>query len=163
MNYKFRKSINSQDIELVIELVKSFGGNPSEIEKIRSHVKSELEELGDNRVLFILEQGEEAVGVVQLLLKNADGDPDLANGEDMAHVHALQIKKSFQRKGLATMMMKSLESYALDNGIRTLSLGVDGDNHPALQLYEKLGYILLKEEEGLTPESPLYYLYKKIC
>jgi ribosomal protein S18 acetylase RimI-like enzyme len=108
MNYKFRKSINGQDIELVIELVKSFGGNQSEIEKIRSDVKSKLEELGDNRVLFILEQGEEAVGVVQLLLKNTDGDPDLANGDEVAHVHALQIKKSFQRKGLASMMMKSL-------------------------------------------------------
>ena len=162
MSVTFRKSIDEKDIKFVIEVVESFGGNADELTKIKTYFESELRELGDNRLLFILSENQSTIGVVQLLIKSADDDPDLADGSSTAHIHGLQIKKSAQRKGHAFKMMEELESYSKKSGIKRLTLGVDADNPPALGLYKKLGYEVLKEEEGREPEVPLYYLYKDL-
>lgn len=102
------------------------------------------------------------IGSVQLILKDADSDEDLANGNDIAHIHALQINKAFHRMGFATKLMSKLELNAKEMGIRKLTLGVDGDNPKAISLYEKLGYLNLKIAEGRDKGIPLLYKYKKI-
>ncbi len=162
MNYKFRQSIDPSEINKVMEVASSFGGNEEELTRIKAYIETELVELGENRILFILSQGIKTVGIVQLLTKRADEDPDLADGKSTAHVHALQIAKDHQRKGLGLMMMQELEVFAEISGFTRLTLGVDGDNDGALKLYEKLGYKRLKEAEGRETSIPLFYLFKDL-
>lgn len=155
-------STDKSDINSVIEVVKSFGPREDELLKIQDYIAKELEQLGENRILFILEDEETTYGVVQLLLKHADDDPLLANGIDIAHIHALQVNKKYQRKGHALQIMKELEAHALSRGITKLTLGVDSDNPPALNLYENIGYTMLREEEGRCVGVRLYYMYKDL-
>lgn len=163
MEFDIITSKKTDDLDRVISIVKSFGGSRDDIQRIRAYIKNEFLELGDNRILFLLNLKEHGtVGCVQLILKNADSDLDLANGKDVAHVHALQINKNFHRMGLASKLMLELESVARSMGIERLTLGVDGDNSKAISLYKKLDYSLLKKAEGRDKNIPLYYKYKNI-
>lgn len=159
---KFIKSTDSNDLEKAMSIVATFGGNEESLMKIKAYIMNELSELGDNRVLYFLEKDNKTIGMVQLILKNADGDPELANGKDIVHVHALQISKHQHRKGYGYRLMQLLENEAKSQGIVKLTLGVDGDNEKALGLYRKLGYSLLKMTEGRTAEEKLFYMQKTL-
>lgn len=113
-------------------------------------------------VCFFLENGNEVVGMVQLIWKNADEDPELADGKDIVHVHALQISKHHHRKGYGYKLMLLQEKEAKAQSILKLTLGVDGDNEKALGLYNKLGYSILKVTEGRTSGEKLFYMQKNI-
>lgn len=162
MKATIRISTDPHDIESVLEVVQSFSGSAEELKNVRDWVSIEFTELGDNRILFILSNDVGVIATSQLILKKADNDDDLANGVDAAHIHALQVKKEYQRQGHASRLMQEVEEYARETGITTLTLGVDGDNPPALKLYDKLGYTLLKEREGRTSKVKLFYLKKSI-
>lgn len=151
-----KKSTNCNDIEKVMKIVATFGGNEEDLIRIKAYIEKELRELGDNRILFFLEKDDDAVGMVQLILKNADGDITLANGKDIAHVHALQISKHQHRKGYAYKLMLLLEQEAKNLRLRQLTLGLDAGNEQALRLYNKIGYSLFKTT------VKLYYMQKTI-
>ena len=153
-------STNCDDIEKAMKIVATFGANEESLTKIKAHILSELRELGENRILYFLENDAETFGMVQLIMKNANGDPELANGKDVMHVHALQISKHQHRKGYAYRLMQLLEQDAKRRNVSKLTLGVDADNEKALSLYKKLNYTILKEVEGRTPEEKLYYMQK---
>ncbi len=159
---KITLSTDPKDINKVMEVVKTFGANQEQLTKIESYINNELLELGTNRLLFLLTNKNKTIGIVQLIVKNADSDLTLANDHDIAHVHALQISKRYHRKGHACMLMSFLENYAKKQGINKLTLGVDQDNPKAIALYEKLDYKILKEVEGREPNVKLYYLYKDL-
>lgn len=156
------KSTDPNDLEKAMLIVSSFGANEEDLMKIKTYIANEFRELGDNRSLYFLENENKIVGMVQLIFKNADEDPELADGKDIVHVHALQISKNHQRKGYGYRMMQLLEQDAKSQGIAKLTLGVDGDNEKALGLYRKLGYSLLKMTEGRTAEEKLLYLQKTL-
>jgi len=88
-NVIFRNTINPEDITQVMKVVKTFGANDENLVKIQNYIAKELQELGDNRNLYLLEDEARVIGMVQLILKKADGDPELANGRDVAHVRNL--------------------------------------------------------------------------
>lgn len=153
-------STNAGDIDKAMKIVATFGGNEDDLKRIKVYIEKEFRELGDNRILYFLEKDSEIVGMVQLILKNADGDSDLANGKDIAHVHALQIPKNQHRKGHAYRLMLLLEEEAKNQGLKELTLGVDASNEKAQGLYKKLGYSLLRITEGRSPDEKLFYLHK---
>ncbi|MEA9356999.1 GNAT family N-acetyltransferase [Bacteriovorax sp. PP10] len=158
---KITSSINPNDIHKVMSIVATFGANAENIIKIRDYIKNELKELADNRILYLLEDIE-PVAMVQLILKNADNRPELANGKEIAHIHALQVSKTHHRQGYGLKLMQLLELEAIARGVKTLTLGVDSDNEKALNLYKKLNYSLMKTLEGRTPEVQLHYLQKRL-
>lgn len=159
---KFIRSTNRNDIEKAMSIVATFGGTTENLITIEAYIANELCELGENRSLFFLENGNEVVGMVQLIWKNADEDPELADGKDIVHVHALQISKHHNRKGYGYKLMLLLEKEAKGQGILKLTLGVDGDNEKALGLYNKLGYSILKVTEGRASGEKLFYMQKNI-
>ena len=106
--------------------------------------------MGDNRILYFLEEVV-PVAVVQLILINANNDLELANGKDIAHIHALQVSKIHHRQGHGLRLMQLLELEAILLGVNTLTLGVSSDNEKGLNLYKKLNYSLMKTLDGRTP------------
>lgn len=159
---KIKRSEDHRDIEKVMSIVATFGSDPKNLIATREYISNELKELGENRLLYLLEDHTRVIGMVQLILKNADNDSQLANGRNVAHVHALQISKDLHRKGFGNLIMQQLEDEALNLGLDQLTLGVDGDNEKALNLYKKLGYSLMKEVEGRSPEVKLFYMQKRL-
>lgn len=153
-------STNPDDIDKVMSIVATFGATPDNLVKIKDYIlKKEFSELGDNRNLYFLED-KNPVAMVQLILKSADNDPELANGKDIAHIHSLQVSKNQHRQGYGLKLMQLLEEEARTLGIRKLTLGVDSDNEKAINLYSKLSYTLMKTLEGKTPDVQLHYLQK---
>lgn len=63
-----------------------------------------------------------------------------SNGPKTAVVHRLCIKPHFQGYGMATEMMKYVESNLRSNGYNDIRLDAFSKNPYALKLYKKLGY-----------------------
>jgi ribosomal protein S18 acetylase RimI-like enzyme len=110
----------------------------------------EFQELGDNRRIYIAWERDQAVGGVQLVLKRADDDPELANGATIAHVHHLRVRRDRQRRGLGRLLMLHAETEARSAGFSKLTLGVDNWNDNARALYKALGYAALKGDDYCT-------------
>lgn len=91
------------------------------------------------RGFALLAQGQP---VAFLLLKRA---PFLAAwaAEDAATLHALQVDRRVQGRGLGTACLAALPAVALGAwpGVRQLMLSVDTDNAAALALYARLGWV----------------------
>jgi ribosomal-protein-alanine N-acetyltransferase len=60
--------------------------------------------------------------------------------EDEGHVNTLTVDHSWQRKGIATLLLLDLARTALGVGSRHLTLEVREHNEPAKELYMKFGF-----------------------
>lgn len=138
----------SDGIEALLTIFKSFEHSDDELEFSKKQFQSEISEIGDNRIIYVAYDNGQPTVMVQLILKNADNDPDLANGKEIGHVHNLRVRHDLQRQGLGLKMMEFLEDRARERGITVLTLGVDDWNTGAVKLYESMGYVVFKEEPG---------------
>jgi len=150
-NYSFAESI-----------LGTFGFTEEIVSGLLANFDRELQEIGSNRVIFRGMRSGRAVSTVQLILQNADNDPELANGMDAAHFHALWVSKDLHRQGIGERMMMYCEEYARSRSFILLTLGVDDSNPAALRLYQKLGYSVFKEEPGRNPSEKLLLMRKGI-
>ena len=158
---KFRK-IDHNELDLLLSIADSYFKTSEQSDNIKKQLSSELAEIEDNRIIFIATNDDEAVAMVQLILKNADNDLELANSNEICHVHNLQVRKDFQRQGIGRKMMEYVEDHAKKLGKKIITLGVDGNNSRAITLYKKRGYKVFKEEEGRTAEEKLYLMKKEL-
>lgn len=55
-------------------------------------------------------------------------------------MHRLCVSPDFHRRGIATAVMKNIESQALSEGFGAVHLDTFSGNHRALGVYQKLGY-----------------------
>lgn len=129
---------------------------------VKKNFEREMTEIGINRILLLGSMANLPISTVQIILKNADNNPELANGNDVAHVHNLWVRKDQHRRGLAESMMRYCEKMASLKGIKYLTLGVDDYNNPAISLYKKLGYVKFAEEEGRTSQEKLLLMRKAL-
>jgi ribosomal protein S18 acetylase RimI-like enzyme len=61
-------------------------------------------------------------------------------GKEEVFIYNIEIDESHRRKGYGTQVMQLLEDEVNQIGLNRISLHVFGHNHPAIGLYEKLGY-----------------------
>ncbi len=64
------------------------------------------------------------------------------------YIRELQIDQKWQRQGLGTTAIRYTEEIAQQAGIRLLRLRVFCIN-PAIALYERMGFQVLRTEEGI--------------
>lgn len=60
--------------------------------------------------------------------------------QELLVVHTLAVHPAFQKEGVGAEIMKFTESYAREQGMKTIRLDCYGENLPAVHLYEKCGY-----------------------
>lgn len=113
-------------------------------------------------MILVGELDGEPVATVQLILKSADGDPELADGRTIAHVHHLRVRQDRQGKGLARRTMAEVESRARALGFQALTLVIADDTRAARGLYRSLGYVEFKAEEGRSPGQKLLLMRKSM-
>lgn len=65
---------------------------------------------------------------------------DQLKGDRHAHIFLLYVAPEHRQRGIATVLMRHAESYALQRGDRQIGLQVFRSNQPALNLYHQLGY-----------------------
>ena len=59
---------------------------------------------------------------------------------DSLRMLALDVGRAFRRQGIGTALIEAIEDKARREGLRSVNLEVELDNHAALHLYERLGY-----------------------
>lgn len=164
-----KETTSTEDAKLIVEIYRGdlgkFGTTHTleDIDKIHRTIFDEFEELGNNRVIFIGFENDSPVGTAQLLLKNAESNPELANGTTIAHIHHLRISYKYHKSGKGRELMEHLEKYAKDHNFKELTLEVDSWNTNAIGFYEHLGYKKFKEVEGKKPEKGVIYLRKSLA
>ncbi len=67
---------------------------------------------------------------------------------DVADIHTLTVIPSFRRKGIASQMLKELESWAISKGIKDFMLEMREGNLEAQPLYEKYGYQVVSRRDN---------------
>ena len=150
-----------EDLPIFLALVRSDAPEPHELSASEQVLRAEFAEVGDNRLIYFAFDRDEPVAGAQLILEQADNDPELANGRHVAHVHHLRVARDRRRQGIGRWLMTRLEQEARRLGFAKLTLGVDGWNEPAIAFYDALGYRLLKEV-SVPPDARCLYLYKPL-
>ena len=101
----------------------------------------------ENTLIFLLEIEGTAVGKAELMLP----PQDISN--TIGYIKRVVIHPSFQGKGLAYQLLSHIIIYAHnEHKLAALDLHVWEQNHPAIRLYEMLGFELQHRE--------LYYRLK---
>jgi GNAT superfamily N-acetyltransferase len=105
----------------------------------------------DKVVLFAARIGDEYVGRATLVLSDWKSleDQDGTSGSDvdidelypnLPSVNAVQVGRKFRKLGVASKILEALHDEARVRGYTEIGLGVETDNEPAKNLYEKMGY-----------------------
>lgn len=164
MSIRLRVLSSNEQIHIadLMDIRASYSEEDMDLASIEKRFRSELLE-NYNRVFFVgFNENQISIAYVQLIAFNADNDPDLANGKEIAHIHDLRVRKNFQGRGYGRLLMKQVEDEAGRRGVRILTLGVDNWNARAIHFYNKLGYKKFKETPGRTNEEICYLMQKII-
>jgi ribosomal protein S18 acetylase RimI-like enzyme/predicted double-glycine peptidase len=86
----------------------------------------------DNGILLLAEQDGQLLGYALALLHR---------GTRLARLYSLAVSPEARGRGVARRLMKKLEKRAARQGKLFLRLEVAQDNHPAIKLYESLGFV----------------------
>lgn len=68
-----------------------------------------------------------------------------ASSKSELHIHKLAVKKTSRGRGTGLLLLHSAQNYAICKNKKYLSLWVAKENHSAVHLYKKFGFIKLKE------------------
>jgi ribosomal protein S18 acetylase RimI-like enzyme len=155
-----REIIDLGDVDLLLSIAVTYPFAAEQSESIRKQLLREVGEAGGNRNIYVCFEDDVAVGMIELILVNADNDPTMANGKDIAHAHNMWVRSDRQGRGYARKMMAFLEDTARQMGKTTLTLVVDDINERAFRLYQQLGYETFRTEPGRSPEETAIFMKK---
>ncbi|MWV38555.1 GNAT family N-acetyltransferase [Natrialba sp. INN-245] len=106
-------------------------------------IRSWLEGIGEESVNVVATHDGDVVGHAMLVpdIDDPDGEheeiADPAGGEWELAIFVVQ---DYQRAGIGTMLLEHLLGRAIDLGIEWVWLTVERWNHPAIALYERVGF-----------------------
>jgi ribosomal protein S18 acetylase RimI-like enzyme len=154
--------LEKRDLDATTAIVESFLFEDSVRKEVIANIAHEFTELGINRLFFLARLERQPAGMVQLILRHADNDPELADGRTIAHIHSLWVSPHLQRCGLGSALMRHVEQAAKARGVTTLTLGFENHNTGAAAFYRTLRYVEFKRKPGRVPGEELVLLWKRI-
>ncbi|MGB6299592.1 MAG: GNAT family N-acetyltransferase [Rivularia sp. (in: cyanobacteria)] len=98
------------------------------------------------RIIFIASINLNIVGTVQFVPKHYD--IDLADGISTAYLQSLLVDTNYRRQGIGFELIKAVEFEALQHNFQRLTIMVESDNSPALNLYNKMGFAFFKNSNN---------------
>lgn len=147
MEYRFRKG-NTEELNQIWEILQGAilrrkeDGSTQWQDGYPNHavIKSDL----DKGCGYVLAYKDSVVGYCSILIND---EPEyakikgewLTNG-DFVVFHRVAISEKYLGKGLAQKMMKYIEMFAMDNGIKSIKADTNHDNIGMLKIFDKLGY-----------------------
>lgn len=67
---------------------------------------------------------------------------------DHADILAVAVDKKFTNQGIATFMIDNIISFCKKNNLQKIFLEVRNDNYPAINLYEKVGFVKINTRKN---------------
>ncbi|OAB27180.1 L-amino acid N-acyltransferase YncA [Flavobacterium fryxellicola] len=93
---------------------------------------------------FVLLQGETIIGYSAVVINNEPAydqiEGNWLTNADFVVMHRVAISEEHLGKGLAKLMIKNIENFALSNGIYSIKADTNFDNSAMLKIFESLGY-----------------------
>ena len=160
MTFTYRLA-TSQDLENIWN--KNIADNPKDERWV--HWKEEY--IGYNKTsmaqTFVVACMDEPIGECTLILSpecNAvRGRLELTDGKTVANINALRIAGEYEGQGHISKLMACVEVYAKEQGIKSLTIGVEAKETRNLAIYLHWGYDTFVMSE--TEEEDLILYYKK--
>ena len=87
------------------------------------------------------------------------------SAENIGHITGLRVLEPFQRCGIASSLMDMAEQRIRQRSLKGAQLGVAKENHSALALYRKRGYIIageLIDTWGYTDPQGIHHTVEEI-
>ncbi len=91
---------------------------------------------------------EPVVGLVGLRLK----------GNHSGEIHDLWVSPERRGRGVGVKLMQACLGYCRDHGVLKTLLEVEGDQTAAIQLFEKVGFLLARSRKGKAGERLEFYM-----
>ena len=110
-----------------------------------------LEALRQPDVRFVVARNEAGIAV---------GTGAIVLHGDWAEIKRMWIQPEARGQGLSRKILSALETHGLDGGVSAFRLETGIENHEALALYERTGYVRIKAFEGYW-EDPLSVFMEK--
>jgi ribosomal protein S18 acetylase RimI-like enzyme len=104
--------------------------------------------ISGNRIPYVYVRGNEYLGEISLVFDK--DDPDYTRAGRRIYVSRLLVKPEERRRGIGTDLIRFSVCRAREMSYSEMSIGVDLDNYPALELYTALGFnqvICVDEDE----------------
>ncbi|RQG96441.1 GNAT family N-acetyltransferase [Natrarchaeobius chitinivorans] len=102
-------------------------------------IRSWLESIGEHSVNVLASHGDDVIGHAMLVPDVEDPDAIGAN-DDVEWELAIFVVQAYQRAGIGTELLEHLLGYANGIDIERVWLTVERWNHPAIALYERVGF-----------------------
>ena len=148
INNFFIEKLDAGKVDEVFEIEKNLIGNADK-ENILSTIDNETLSY---YVMTIEANGEKVVvGFFECLFISPE-----------AELYDIAVKKEFQRNGFAFLMLNYFEKLAKENDCHTLLLEVNKINKPAINLYEKAGYLKYNERKNYYGDNDAILMKKEI-
>ncbi|MGH2369101.1 MAG: GNAT family N-acetyltransferase [Chloroflexota bacterium] len=87
-------------------------------------------------------------------------DRQLADGRTTAHISNLVVHQRYRHRGIGRGLMAAVERTAVERGCTVMTIGVDDGNTYARLLYERRGYVFLKDVRA--PWGLIHILYRRL-
>jgi ribosomal protein S18 acetylase RimI-like enzyme len=100
----------------------------------------------NQRLLLVADCNNAIVGRLFILFKS--NDKSIADGRSRAYFYSFFVLAPFRGMGLGTRMVEYAEALIRERGYRAVTIAVAKDNPGALRLYRRLGYRILRSDEG---------------
>ena len=81
---------------------------------------------------------------------------------EFGHIITLNVAPNYRHKGIATKLLREIETLLKQRGISECRLEVREDNHAAIKLYHKLGYQTMGKLERYYGKKHGLYLKKAL-
>ena len=135
------RKLNSEDIQ------QFFLWRDADIYTYNMLRREVMEHEEGKRVIFIAFINLNIVGTVQFVPKHYD--IELADGISTAYLQSLLVDENYRRQGIGNLLIKAVESEAVQGNFQRLTIMVESDNSPALNLYHKVGFTFLKNSHNM--------------
>ena len=67
-----------------------------------------------------------------------------------AHITSVSVIRSYTGKGVAGRLLKNCIDYAREKSFKNIYLEVSRSNHPAINLYKKMGFDVYEDKDVMT-------------
>jgi GNAT superfamily N-acetyltransferase len=98
---------------------------------------------------FVLVEGETIIGYSAVLINDEPAyekiDGNWLTNDDFVVIHRVAISEKHLGKGLAKMIIKHIEDFALSNNIYSVKADTNFDNRAMIKIFENLGYMYCGE------------------
>ena len=126
------------------------GKDPFPLELVNEPIFSKAYEKwgrkGDIAIVAVKIETNEIIGVAWVRLYKKS-DPSFGFVDENTPDMAIAVKAEYRGKEIGTQLLKKLIQTLKDNGFNAISLSVEEKN-PALRLYKRLGFAIIKHEKG---------------